>query len=822
MERHVINDFDSYVGFKEYLTEDSPRVLSVEGNCILTEHYEITVEPNYTKILSVAKQLLGNSSTYSSDLLYGKNKVENILNVEVKDNKIYLYKSSGVETLDMVYWILASKPYDKYFTRMKGNQQFKYIRTFNSKATYNDVRNKLSKSDIFTIYNEVEAAMVYYGITEFKGMKHEDIKVLSFDIETDGLIRHKGSTVYLITNTLARGKEIINRTHFRLDNYKNAGEMIDAWCAYVREVDPDVITGHNILSYDFDYLNHVIKLYRKELILGRDNSSAKFATKSRSYRVDGNQKWEYFNCEIFGRNVIDTLFTSVKHDLGRKYPSWGLKDIIKYEGLVKGERQFYDAGSIHKNWHIPEEREKIIQYGKDDSDDALALFYIQTASLFYLTQSIPKTFQQLVNSASGSWVNLVFLRDYLQNGYSIPRPSEIEGFEGAISYGIPGIYSNCFKQDVASLYPSIMITYEVCNTEKDYRKIMPEVVRSFTEERLKNKQKFKETKDPYYDALQQSQKVFINSMYGFLGTKGLHFNSPKDASFITRKGRDILDKAVIWATGNDIEFWKKVGNKEIDGLTCTGDYLLVNCDTDSIMVCKKDQSEFTEEEKVDFLNNLNAQYPDGISWEDDGEYSRVIVNKAKNYVLKEKDSGKIKFKGSSFKSSSKEVALGKLLQEICFDLIDDRDWFDTVEKYLYEIADIKDIRRWSTKKSVTESLLQADNTNKSRVLEALDTEQIRVGDKVHLYLNTEGMRQQVVNGEAKFLKSGKPKMVPNRIYKTVDKFDGEYDVVYYIDRLFDTISILKTVIDITRVPRYNLKANFNKFLTKYRGTNEKE
>jgi DNA polymerase elongation subunit (family B) len=66
---------------------------------------------------------------------------------------------------------------------------------------------------------------------------------------------------------------------------------------------------------------------------------------------------------------------------------------------------------------------------------------------------------------------------------------------------------------------------------------------------LKNKQLYNETKDKYYDDLQSSGKIFINSMYGFLGAPGLSFNYLKGASDVTKYGREILTMAVKWATG---------------------------------------------------------------------------------------------------------------------------------------------------------------------------------------------------------------------------------------------------------------------------------
>jgi DNA polymerase elongation subunit (family B) len=43
-------------------------------------------------------------------------------------------------------------------------------------------------------------------------------------------------------------------------------------------------------------------------------------------------------------------------------------------------------------------------------------------------------------------------------------------------------------------------------------------------------------------------------MYGFLGAPGLNYNYPKGAAEVTSRGREILKKAVLWATGKEFTF----------------------------------------------------------------------------------------------------------------------------------------------------------------------------------------------------------------------------------------------------------------------------
>jgi DNA polymerase elongation subunit (family B) len=170
------------------------------------------------------------------------------------------------------------------------------------------------------------------------------------------------------------------------------------------------------------------------------------------------------------------------------------------------------------------------------------------ASLFYLTQSVPKPYQLMLESATGSQINAMMVRSYLQEAHSIAKTSEVVPFQGAISLGNPGIYKNSVKVDVTSLYPSAILHYKIYDKHKDPEQNFLKIMQTFTAERIKNKQLAKTSK--YHDDLQSSQKIVINSGYGFLGAPGLNYNSPSNADFVTRAGRETLQRAIEWATGS--------------------------------------------------------------------------------------------------------------------------------------------------------------------------------------------------------------------------------------------------------------------------------
>jgi DNA polymerase elongation subunit (family B) len=256
------------------------------------------------------------------------------------------------------------------------------------------------------------------------------------------------------------------------------------------------------------------------------------------------------------------MFLSIRYDtFAKKYNSYGLKNIIKQENLERIDRVAYDASQIRFNYKNPVEWAKIKEYCKHDAEDSLKLYDLMIAPSFYSSQYIPKPFQNLLVTATGSKINYMMVRSYLQIAHSIPKADSSRSFEGAISRGKPGIYKNCVRWDVASLYPSIMLQYAVCDEKKDPKRHFLKLLEVLTAERLKNKKIAKDQNSKYHDDLQNALKELINSFYGFLAAEGLNFNSVECADFVTRTGRQILSMAIEWATKDTFENWDRQFNE---------------------------------------------------------------------------------------------------------------------------------------------------------------------------------------------------------------------------------------------------------------------
>lgn len=700
-------------------------------------------------------------------LIYGKDSTPNIVSSEVKDNYLINYIADGEKTVTekrpFYYYVLLDEWDNRRddVGRLEGKNDFQYFIKFEDKQEAYQYTRSLDQRGIrhWRCYNPVESAMLREGFTYYKNMDINDISILSFDIETIGVTIDENSYVLLISNTFRSRSGIVTKRLFSFDDYDSPADFINDWCKWVRLVDPDVLTGHNIFSFDIPYLVNFAKLQKTKIRLGRNASSVKIDAKPRQFRKDGSQTYDYRNAHVFGREIVDTFFLSMKYDVGRNYPSYALKKIIAHEGLEKEGRQHWDFSKNKEPWYNLLDWAKFKQYAMDDADDALALFDLMAPQFFYYTQSIPKPFQEIINTATGSQVNSFMCRAYLQDSKAIPAPSERAEYEGAISLGNPGVYSNVFKVDVASLYPSIMLEYKIADLKKDPDNKFLEAVKVFTEQRLENKRLAAKTGKRQYKDLSDGQKIMINSFYGFLGATGLNFNYPEGAAEITRRGRDILNKALEWAE------WMG--------------YTIVNADTDSISY----QAPLGDNIE-DHLKDLNSIYPDKIRWENDGVYNGVLVVKAKNYALRQGE--KIKIKGSALKATMKETALVWFLNRSIESLLYQVPMTIEIlyDKLVSEIRDGSlDISQWSSKKTITKAVLNPQRTNEQRVLDALKGEHIQEGDKVRMFFETETTLCLEQN------------------------FKGVYDKDKLYEKLYKTVKVLEPVLDMNNFPNYKLKRN---------------
>lgn len=244
-------------------------------------------------------------------------------------------------------------------------------------------------------------------------------------------------------------------------------------------------------------------------------------------------------------------------------------------------------------------------------------------------------------------------------------------------------------------------------------------------------------------------------------------------------------------------------------------FLIPVVDTDSITVCKQDGGQFTEEEIYNLTKELNSLFPESIRWEFEFYIPKMIILKAKNYIMF--DGEKIKLKGSSIKDQKKEPALKEMLNKIIDGLIYDKNnTLEIYHQYIKECMDVKDISRWCAKKSVSKSILacrgykEEDILNKkirrneTVVWDAIEDFRVQEGDKVYLYpaiLSSQTEVKELKNGKIKH------KIIKKTGLKRNDQWSGNHDVDKLIERIYATLEIFTNVLDMTQFIDYTLIKN---------------
>lgn len=213
-------------------------------------------------------------------------------------------------------------------------------------------------------------------------------------------------------------------------------------------------------------------------------------------------------------------------------------------------------------------------------------------------------------------------------------------------------------------------------------------------------------------------------------------------------------------------------------------FTLVNLDTDSIAFCKKDMGKFSKEEYTNLLKDVNSLFPDGIKFAADGEFEVFIVLKSKNYIMY--DGEKIKIKGSGLKSATLEPALKDFLMEIINALVFDKmdQLVPIYNKYVKMALDVKDIKPWLKKMTLSETTFNSTRSNETKVIDAIKDSEYGRGDKIYVYPTID------------------------KTLKLADNYSGDHDIEVFLKKLHNTGQRFRTILDTKNVfMNYSLKRN---------------
>ncbi|KAI3451580.1 hypothetical protein Pfo_008245 [Paulownia fortunei] len=394
-------------------------------------------------------------------------------------------------------------------------------------------------------------------------------------------------------------------------SFNTEKEVLLAWRDFIREVDPDIIIGYNICKFDLPYL-----IQRAEAlgiaefpILGRiRNSRVRIKDSTFSSRQYGTRESKEVTIE--GRVQFD-LLQAMQRD--HKLSSYSLNSVSAHFLNEQKEDVHHSIISDLQNGNS-ETRRRLAVYCLKDAylpqrllDKLMFVYnYVEMARV----TGVPISF--LLSRGQSIKVLSQLLRKAKQKNLVIPNVkqagSEQGTYEGAtVLEARAGFYEKPVATlDFASLYPSIMMAYNLCYctlvTPEDARKlnltpecvnktpsgetfvksnlqkgILPEILEELLAARRRAKADLKEAKDPLekavLDGRQLALKISANSVYGFTGATIGQLPCLEISSSVTSYGRQM------------IEHTKKLVE---DKFTVLGGYEhnaeVIYGDTDSVMV----------------------------------------------------------------------------------------------------------------------------------------------------------------------------------------------------------------------------------------------
>jgi DNA polymerase I len=570
-------------------------------------------------------------------VLFGKDPTPYIVAVEPIDSRIRLFIREGgqLRTVEEPFrpWLLSdmrmemdSVHWQELEGELQGRRMLKYLAVCDGREAFEDLRRALRDQhrEIIAYGSFARQYLMQSGKTLFKGMTFADLHRVQLDIETTTLTPdQQGARILMIALSDTRGYEAV------LDGDEK--QILEQLVERIQALDPDVIEGHNLFGFDVPYLAARAQALGVPLKLGRDGSELRFGS-PRQCIIGANSR-TFTPAFAHGRHLIDTYLSVQRFDIGRgDLESYGLKEATQQLGIAAPDRIYLEREQIPDLWRT--DPETVRRYCLQDVHETRRLADLTLPTEFYQCQMLPDTLQNLATIGTGEKANLMFLRAYLAEGYAVPAPQGAREYPGGYTeVRHVGLIPRIVKADVESLYPSVMLRYGI-KPRADHLNVFLPTLERLRRLRLDAKARAKQTQgaeSAYWDGLQNSFKILVNSYYGYLGGP-FHFNDYDAAEQVTLTGQELVKQIAA-------EIERQGG-------------LVVEIDTDGVYFQPPPEVQ-TEADEIAFVERVGAVLPEGIRLAYDGRYKAMLSLKTKNYVLQGYD-GKLTFKGASLRSRADE------------------------------------------------------------------------------------------------------------------------------------------------------------------------
>ncbi|HEX4152314.1 MAG TPA: DNA polymerase II [Steroidobacteraceae bacterium] len=382
-------------------------------------------------------------------------------------------------------------------------------------------------------------------------------RVLSFDIETDAkgerllAISLFGPAVDEVLVVDARDRPMPKHA-FR---YESERAALDAFAQRLRAIDPDVITGWNIIDFDLSVLERIAARLSYPLHLGREPGAMRIR------RPEG-----YFGsgqATITGRLVLDGI------DLLRgafiRMDDYSLdavaREVLGEGKAVAGEARDRLGEIIHNYEHdLP----AFALYARTDA--RLAYRIVEKLRLVELAFARSRLTGMTPDRVAASIASFDFLYLSELERARIVAPT-VRGSDsrvhvaqqgGHVLEPVTGLHANVWLFDFKSLYPSIIRTFNIdpvgyvpgespledlIETPGGKFRRAPAILPRILDELFPRREAAKKRND---DVAAHAIKILMNSFYGVLGTSACRFYNPALANSITGMGKHMLLWSKSW------------------------------------------------------------------------------------------------------------------------------------------------------------------------------------------------------------------------------------------------------------------------------------
>jgi len=372
------------------------------------------------------------------------------------------------------------------------------------------------------------------------------LRVLSFDLETSP----DGEQLYSIATAGAGGDRVLMVASRPVDGAEvvpDARTLLERFVAHVRTVDPDVLTGWNVVEFDMATLQRHARRAGVRLTLGRTDEDF---TIQRDLGFTREPR-----AILTGRMVLDglALVRSSYIRLDDYRLETAAQTLLGRTKLITGAHRGRAIAAAYRD-----DPARLAAYNLVDAQLVLEILDRTKLVELAVQRSLMTGMQLDRVSAQIAAVDSLYLRELRGRGRVAPsvdveRASGAEIVGGLVLESTPGLYRNVLVFDFTSLYPSLIRTFnidplthapapapdaDVIRTPSGaaFRReegVLAALVGRLAAERAQAR--------AAGDAIAaQATKILMNSLFGVLGSPASRLFSPAVANAITLAGQHVI------------------------------------------------------------------------------------------------------------------------------------------------------------------------------------------------------------------------------------------------------------------------------------------